>query len=403
MANILILAYRLPYPFHFGDTLRVFHLSYALSRLHDCFLVVAHQGDGEIPSRLTTDVFNDVFFLPVQKRRSSWRRHFRLSEGSYVRLSNPKYYHNVMNYLEKLVDDKQIDIGIACNRATSVFLRPIDGIKKVVDACDCTTLGQQRICDWQGSEPFTLERLRKGFYLERVRRHENRLSMDFDLVTTVSPADQTVLKKISRINPDRIALLPNGVAPELLLNDQTEVEEENRGIIFWGNMDFAPNFTAVCHFYHDVYRPYLKDQEVTWTIVGANPPAEIKEMGQTEENINVTGFVDDLFGLAIRIPIMINPMVIGSGLKNKVLEAFALKRLVVSSYLGIEGIAGAHDQKHFILAENPEALSRAIIFYLNHPEERKVIGERARQFVKERYAWENIGQQYLKLINSLLT
>lgn len=401
MANILLLASRLPYPFHYGDTLRIFHLSRQLSSAHNCFLAVAQPDNGQLPSLLATGVFKEVFFLPAKTGRRSWRRHLRLSEGCFERLSNPEYFHKVVNCLEQLVAERQIDIGIACNRDISVFLKPLEGLKKVVDACDCKTLGQRRFWASNPVSPVSVVGMKASIYTQRVLGHERRLAMDFDLVTTVSPMDQAELKTISRGNPDRIALLPNGVAPELLLNGHKK-SEEVRGIVFWGNMDFPPNFTAVRQFYHNVYRPFLREKGVDWTIVGANPPADIEEIGRMEPNIHVTGFVQDLFGLAARIPIMVNPMIIGSGLKNKVLEAFALKRLVVSNAVGIEGVAGAEPGKHYLLAETPEEFARLILEYLPRRQARQAIGTRARQFIQDRYTWESIGRRYLNMIDTLV-
>jgi len=54
-------------------------------------------------------------------------------------------------------------------------------------------------------------------------------------------------------------------------------------------------------------------------------------------------------------------MVTGSGLKNKVLEAFALGRAVVSNRMGIESIVGAPPGVHFRLAEKPAEFAEEIL------------------------------------------
>lgn len=66
-------------------------------------------------------------------------------------------------------------------------------------------------------------------------------------------------------------------------------------------------------------------------------------MAEEHDNIVVTGEVADLFALIARIPIVINPMRSGGGLKNSVLESMALERLVISNRLGIEAVDAVRD------------------------------------------------------------
>ena len=63
------------------------------------------------------------------------------------------------------------------------------------------------------------------------------------------------------------------------------------------------------------------------------------------------------------MPIVINPMRIGGGLKNKGLEGLALRRLVIFNQLGIESISAARDV-HYVHAERSEEFAVEIIKYL---------------------------------------
>ena len=69
-------------------------------------------------------------------------------------------------------------------------------------------------------------------------------------------------------------------------------------------------------------------------------------------NVHFHGFVDDLFSLP-RKRRMVNPMIEGSGLKNKVLEALAIYLPVVSTHMGVEAINGK-EGRHFLVADDPE-------------------------------------------------
>jgi glycosyltransferase involved in cell wall biosynthesis len=177
--------------------------------------------------------------------------------------------------------------------------------------------------------------------------------------------------------------------------------EIENSIVFWGNLEFAPNHTAVCYFYQHVYKPFLSEKKVKWYIVGSGAGASIQAMAEEDQNIIITGFIDRLYDFAARIPIMINPMQIGSGLKNKVLEAFALGRTVVSNALGVEAIIGAQAGLHYIQAEKPEEYAEAIIQYLHDPQARNKIGIDARRLVEESYRWERIGKEWHRLVEEV--
>jgi glycosyltransferase involved in cell wall biosynthesis len=299
-----------------------------------------------------------------------------------------------------MVETIRPDIVLSFFAGESEFVRPIRGVRRIVDDCDSRTLALERFMRSEKIEHFS-RRLTYIVYRGRVKAGEKRLAADFDLVTAVSPADRDRLAALSPRHAQRIVVAPNGVAPELLSNRET-AEEIPDSIILWGNMGFQPNRSAVLYFFRHVYLPFLAERNVHWYIAGGGADDDIVEMGKRHPNITVTGFVEDLFGLAARIPVMINPMVLGSGLKNKILEAFALKRAVVSTPLGMEAIQGAEDGVHYRAADTPEDFANAVLECLAGERMRRQMGERARRLVEERYTWEAVGRLWHGWIDQML-
>ncbi len=87
-----------------------------------------------------------------------------------------------------------------------------------------------------------------------------------------------------------------------------------------------------------------------------------------------------------------------------VLEAAACRRVVVTSEL--EGLKDAiTNGKNGFLVEpkNAQKYALKIQAILENDEVRKVFGERARDFVKENYAWENIAKKYLEEIKKTIS
>jgi glycosyltransferase involved in cell wall biosynthesis len=70
----------------------------------------------------------------------------------------------------------------------------------------------------------------------------------------------------------------------------------------------------------------------------------------------------------------------------KVLEAMAMGKPIVSTVIGAEGIAAAHDE-HLLLADQPDQFAAAVGRILDDPDLGARLGRRGRNLVTERYSW----------------
>ena len=97
---------------------------------------------------------------------------------------------------------------------------------------------------------------------------------------------------------------------------------------------------------------------------------------------------------------MVNPMVEGSGLKNKVLEAFALGIPVVSTCLGVEGI-DVEPGTHCAVSDSPKEFASAVLGFLDSEDEARRISQAARALVVDSYSWQRAGSMLLGVIDRL--
>jgi len=93
-------------------------------------------------------------------------------------------------------------------------------------------------------------------------------------------------------------------------------------------------------------------------------------------------------------------MIMGSGLKNKVLEAFILSRSVVSTQMGIESLPVTQNEQ-CLIADTPELFAECVIKLLENPEQRTALGQSAKQFVIKNYTWQSVGETLNKLLETL--
>jgi glycosyltransferase involved in cell wall biosynthesis len=97
---------------------------------------------------------------------------------------------------------------------------------------------------------------------------------------------------------------------------------------------------------------------------------------------------------------MVNPMV-SSGLKNKLLEAFALGRAAVSTAMGSEAI-NATAGEHFLLGRDEKDFAHKVMDLVSDPTAAQALGARERQLIEQRYTWDTVENQWRSLLTSAL-
>ena len=151
-------------------------------------------------------------------------------------------------------------------------------------------------------------------------------------------------------------------------------------------MGHPHNIAAVLYIYEKVLPSLLaKVPDLKYYIVGSNPPKEIKTLGQ-DDNIIVTGFVKDIRPYISKASIVLVPERMNSGIKNKILEAMAVGRPIVSTSLGAEGIPSKNGE-NIVVADDPEDFASGIEKLLKDKELYERIRSAGRKLVEEKYAW----------------
>jgi glycosyltransferase involved in cell wall biosynthesis len=118
-------------------------------------------------------------------------------------------------------------------------------------------------------------------------------------------------------------------------------------------------------------------------IVGSEPPAREQldqRAGVDPEGIELVGFVEDIREPLARYALFICPILSGSGVRVKLLEAFAAGIPVVSTRLGAEGLA-AEDGEICALADEPADFARHTVDLLRDPVKAAALAARARHDV----------------------
>lgn len=172
-------------------------------------------------------------------------------------------------------------------------------------------------------------------------------------------------------------------------------------MLFVGIMDARSNSDAALYFIKEIY-PRIK-QRIPMArvyIVGRNPPMSLARM-HDGQNIFVTGYVEDVRPYLDRCQVVVCPLRMATGIQNKILEAMAMNKPIVTTKIGVGGIEGYAEQD-IIVADDVEDFAQRVIELFTNRELLQKTGKGGREFVEKNYTWASAGNKIDRLIKELV-
>jgi glycosyltransferase involved in cell wall biosynthesis len=153
-------------------------------------------------------------------------------------------------------------------------------------------------------------------------------------------------------------------------------------LLFLGSFRHLPNAEALQWFVNDVYpRVRAAEPQARLIVIGSDPPPRHSLPSQMgEDAIELVGFVKDVRESLSRYAVFVCPILSGSGVRVKLLEAFAAGIPVVSTRLGAEGLAET-DGDICALADDPAGFARRTVELLQDAAKAESMARRAREEV----------------------
>lgn len=226
----------------------------------------------------------------------------------------------------------------------------------------------------------------------RLRRYEATVCPGFDRCIAVTEVDGCRLREMA---PDaRIEVVPDGVDTEWF--DPTTVPSpcapEPHRLVTTGDYSWPPTADGLEYFVTRIY-PHIRRAvpDVTLSIVGHRPPASVVRVA-AGAGITVLGRVEDVRPAILRGAVFVVPTRIGSGIRLKILEAMALRRPVVSTSIGCEGIE-ATPGEHLLVADEPAAFAAQVVRLFRDPALGAGLATAAARLIEQRYAWTTVADR----------
>ena len=129
-------------------------------------------------------------------------------------------------------------------------------------------------------------------------------------------------------------------------NDMSSSKRKSnqRDILFFGAMARMENSLSALWFIDHVM-PLLTDLDIRFVVLGSNPTEELK--ARENSKICVTGFVDSIEPYFEESMCLVAPLVLGAGIKVKVIEALSSGIPVLTNDIGIEGIPAKNERDYY--------------------------------------------------------
>jgi glycosyltransferase involved in cell wall biosynthesis len=133
-------------------------------------------------------------------------------------------------------------------------------------------------------------------------------------------------------------------------------------------------------------------------IAGRNTPDWIKNLQLPR--VQVHGEVPNAVDFINQHSIMVVPLLAGSGMRAKILEGMALGKVVLSTSIGMEGIAARHRQEALI-ADQAEDFRNAVQWCYDQGEDLIQMGYRAEQFCIENFDNQEVARRLVATYHSM--
>src|SRR5207248_11366142 len=176
-------------------------------------------------------------------------------------------------------------------------------------------------------------------------------------ITVVSRDDQLAVEQIAGTHLPALAVPIAVDTAELTFQTRSP---EARHVLSVATMFYPPNVEGVYWFATEALPLIRSAVPDSWfLIVGSRPPKHIERLASSGRGIQVTGYVADLEPILRRSAVLVVPVHSGSGMRVKILEAFARGIPAVSTTVGVEGIDARHDE-HLLVADTPDAFATPV-------------------------------------------
>lgn len=213
----------------------------------------------------------------------------------------------------------------------------------------------------------------------RLLRYEKSVLPKVDGIAAITEKDATFFRK--HAPGVRVDAVPFGIIPEHYI--YTPQSGRTISLCHIGSMNWMPNQEGIRWFLEKCW-PGIHEafSDLRLKLAGRHMPAFITRAEWP--GVEAVGEVEDAAAFITNHPVMVVPLLSGSGVRVKIIEAMALGRTIITTTTGAEGICYTKGG-NILIADTPVEFFEHIRFCISHPEACAKIGEQARLLIETRH------------------
>jgi glycosyltransferase involved in cell wall biosynthesis len=220
----------------------------------------------------------------------------------------------------------------------------------------------------------------------KMRRYEDRVVPRFDLVVPVTEVDRSELERRTGRNGSW-HVSPAGVDLDRI--HPVEVSAAAADVAFAGPLRWLPNQQGVEWFLANVWPDIRADIPGSrFRLMGELPARARRSLG-SPEGVDILGYVTSVEQYLTGCRVFVVPLLSGSGIRLKILNAAAWGIPVVSTSIGAEGLAFVNGSE-ILICDDPHEFARAVKRLLTDDSLWTHMREAALERVRSEYSWMSV-------------
>jgi len=311
-----------------------------------------------------------------------------------------RFYHkNMVNKLTQILKCETFDII----HIESIYMAPyIPLIRKYSKAKILMRLHNIEHQIWERlseNEHNPVMKLAYKVNAHQLRRVERKILQEVDGYMSISEPDYQYFNNTMPNVPGIV--IPFGINVDNYdMEDDDYIATDHPSLFHLGSMNWSPNVEGIEWFLDEVWPEILvAHPDLTFTLAGHDIPENIRN--RQDKNVTVVGAVPDANEFMMDHDIMVVPLLSGSGIRIKIVEAMALGRVVITTSIGAEGL-DVQDGKHLFIANTPEEFVSVVNKCVSMPDICSIISENAQHYISVNHNNAVIAQRIIDFYQKII-
>lgn len=211
-------------------------------------------------------------------------------------------------------------------------------------------------------------------YYEQIKQQEIADLNCYDQVIVLTPKDKVRMEQNGVTTP--IVVSPAAVNTPML-----PYQKWNGTLTFIGGYSHIPNQEGIDWFIRQIIDKLDANRIKAINVVGAGWP---QRYHQQHPKLYFLGFVESLKD-ALQGSVLIVPILTGSGMRMKILDAAAANAPIVTTTVGVEGLTFEHGTS-CLIADTPDDFAQAVNTLVADEDKMERLATNAQQIFNDRYS-----------------